>query len=151
MPDCNDLQRALDDLLRTKEEDLAQCGDEDPHLRAPCRKEVLAAITRAEVALRNCQQGLPSPGVQSASGRVSFLRINDGGFGPPNDFLDAEVIFMLDTEPGRAFGVKLENPAREGMLALLRDAFTNSFDVTIDYNQVSGRFNSIAFRIALTK
>jgi hypothetical protein len=151
MPDCNQLQQALNDLLRTRAADLADCDGEGPILRGRCREEVLARITRAEDALRNCQQGLPGPGVQSASGRVTFLRVNDGGFGPPTDFLDAEVIFMMDTQPQRAFGIKLENPAREGMLALLRDAFTNNFNVSIDYNQVLSRFNSLAFRVALVK
>jgi hypothetical protein len=37
------------------------------------------------------------------------------------------------------------------MLGLLRDAFTNSFNASIDYNQVLGKFNAIAFRIALTR
>jgi hypothetical protein len=152
MPDCSGLQQALDDLLRTKNDDLADCGgEEDPRIRGQCRKAVLDRIAQAQEALRNCELGLPDPGIQSASGRVSFLRVNDGGFGPPGDFLDAEVIFMLDTQPGRAFGVKLENPAREGMLGLLRDAFTNSFNASIDYNQVLGKFNAIAFRIALTR
>jgi hypothetical protein len=151
MPDCRDLERALDELRRNRAADLAECDREEPPLRAACRKAVLDKIARAEEALRNCQEGLPPPGVQSASGRVSFLRVNDGGFGPTTDFLDADVIFKLDTQPGRAFGIKLENVTREAMLGLLRDGFVNSFDVSIDYEQVAGKFNSIAFRIALTK
>jgi hypothetical protein len=91
----------------------------------------------------------------NATGKVSFLRLNEGGFGPPNDFLDAEVIFMLDTMPNRAFGFQLRpdggGPAHEGMLGLLRDSFNNHQTVTIDFNQVAGKRNNIAFRIALIR
>jgi hypothetical protein len=31
------------------------------------------------------------------------------GYGPPDDFLDAEVIVWLDSEPEKAFGFQLRN------------------------------------------
>jgi hypothetical protein len=55
-----------------------------------------------------------------------------GGFGPPTDRLDAEVVVRLDTEPGKAFSFRLradddERKAR-GQLDLLRDAFRHGID-----------------------
>src|SRR5436190_5289949 len=121
MPDCSQQQSALDALVQRRDQDLAICDDLPPQGRAQCRNRVFAAIGAAEAALLACKEGVPAPGVRAISGHVVFLRANDGGFGPPNDFLDAEVVFSLDSTPGRAFGVKLENPGREAMLALLRD------------------------------
>jgi hypothetical protein len=75
----------------------------------------------------------------SATGRITFLRVHDvgTGWGPPGDFLDVEVVVLLDTLPGRGFGFQLradwEEGARHGMLDLLRDAFARGGRVTIDY------------------
>jgi hypothetical protein len=93
--------------------------------------------------------GLPSPGIQAAAGRVAWLRVHDGGFGPPNDFLDSEVVFILDTQPGRGFGVNLNSPAHEAMRALLQDAFIHNLTVGIEYNQVEGKRNAKAFRVSV--
>ena len=93
------------------------------------------------------------PTVLAAEGRVRLLRVNDvgTGYGPPTDFLDAEVIVQLDTQPGKAFGFKLrDNPdesARRGMLDLLRDAFNNDRTVRIEYIQVAGLNNSKIIRV----
>lgn len=108
----------------------------------------------AQASLRNCEAGLPNPGIIQTSGRVTFLRVNDtGGFGPPNDFLDAEVIFQLSTESGRSFGFQLRNddnrPAREAMFSLLEQSLLNGLTVVVDYRQELNKFNAIAFRIAL--
>lgn len=93
-----------------------------------------------------------------SSGKVTFLLINDvesGGYGPPSDFISAEVVCKLDTKPNNAFGFQLRNdnnrPARAAMLDLLRDAFDHNLTVLIDYNLDAGKTNGIIIRTALNK
>jgi hypothetical protein len=92
-----------------------------------------------------------------SSGKLTFLRVHDvgTGWGPANDFIDVEVVCMLDTKPSNAFGFQLRNdserPARAGMLDLLRDAFEHNWTVTLDYNIDSGKTNGVIIRTALTK
>ena len=91
----------------------------------------------------------------ATTGKITFLRVHDVGtkFGPPADQIDAEVIVKLSTEPERAMGFQLRNDAnqaaRKGMLDLLRDAFVNNRNVTIDYNLDANKNNGIAIRVAL--
>jgi hypothetical protein len=159
MADCTQFQNQVDRLQNLLQAQDAECSRiEDPLEARLCRQiraGIASQLDRAKDALRNCQAGLPSPGVQRAHGRVTFLRVHDsGGYGPPNDHLNSEVIFKLDTQPNRAFGFALEDdamrPAHEGMLMLLRDALAHDFDVAADYTQVENKFNSVAFRIELT-
>jgi hypothetical protein len=104
-------------------------------------------------------QVLPPPaGLIQSCGRISFLLGNDvgSGFGPPNDFIDVEVITKLNTQPpARAMGFQLRNdanePVRHGMLDLLRDAFNNNTNVCLDYFLVPGRNNGVIIRVALNK
>jgi hypothetical protein len=90
-------------------------------------------------------------------GKLTFLRVHDvgTGFGPPNDFIDVEVVCKLDTKPTFAFGFQLRNdnqrPARAGMLDLLRDAFNHNWQVVLDYNIDEGKTNGVIIRTALTK
>jgi hypothetical protein len=90
-------------------------------------------------------------------GTITFLRVHDvgTGYGPPSDFLDVEVVILLNTAPGKGFGFQLRNdnnrPARQGMLDLLRDAFTNNLPVLIDYNVTPPKKNGVIIRVALTK
>ncbi|TMH28310.1 MAG: hypothetical protein E6H66_21970 [Betaproteobacteria bacterium] len=89
----------------------------------------------------------------AAQGRITFLRVHDvgTGWGPPTDFLDVEVVLMLDTLPGRGFGFQLradsEEAARHAMLDLLRDAFDRNGRVTIDYVK-TGLRNGRILRVA---
>jgi hypothetical protein len=92
--------------------------------------------------------------VEQVNGRVTYLRVQDieGGYGG----VDVDVISRLDNYPGKAFGFKLRNdsnrPAREGMLDLLRDAFTNYWPVTMDYEESGSNPNTkVVFRVWLTK
>jgi hypothetical protein len=84
----------------------------------------------------------------NASGKVTLLRVHDlgTGYGPPSDFIDVEAVIWLDSQPGRAFGFQLRNdqflPARQGMLDLLRDAFANNWNVSIDYLVPAGHTNN---------
>jgi hypothetical protein len=81
----------------------------------------------------------PVGSLQAAVGRITLLRVHvlGTGYGPPYDFLDAEVIVQLDSQPEKAFGLQLrdnpDGPAAEGMLSLLRDAFNRSRSVRIEF------------------
>ena len=91
--------------------------------------------------------------IEQQTGRVTFLRVHDvgGGFGPPGDTIDGEVIvqvqgfdgfmgFQLRTDGNRA--------ARQGMLDLLRDAFADGGRVTVDIDIDAGKKNARLFRVA---
>jgi hypothetical protein len=93
----------------------------------------------------------------NSQGNLTFLRAHDvgTGWGPPNDFLDVEVVFMLDSVPQGAFGFQLRTdsnqPVREAMVSLLRDAYVNNLTVSVDYFIDPGKHNGRAFRIALVR
>jgi hypothetical protein len=90
------------------------------------------------------------------TGKITFLRAHDLGtaYGPPNDQLDVEAVFMLNNMTSGAYGFQLRNddnlPARQAMFSLLRDALVNNLPVTADYMIDTGKQNGIAIRIALT-
>jgi hypothetical protein len=92
-----------------------------------------------------------------SNGKLTFLRVHEVGskFGPPTDQIDVEAVMKLDTEPARAMGFQVRNdgnrPARQGMLDLLRDAFSNNLKVVVDYELAEGKNNGIAIRIALVR
>ena len=92
-----------------------------------------------------------------SKGHITFLRVHDvgTGYGPPSDYIDVEVVIQLDSQPGKAFGFQLRNdnylPARQGMLDLLRDAFSNNFPVLIDYNITPPKNNGVIIRVAVVK
>lgn len=91
------------------------------------------------------------------TGKIVFLRAHDlgTGYGPPNDQLDVEAVFILTAIGDGAYGFQLRNddnlPARQAMFSLLRDAFVNNLPVTADYYIDSGKKNGIAIRVALTR
>ena len=91
------------------------------------------------------------------TGKIVFLRAHDlgTGYGPPNDFLDVEAVFILNALGDGAYGFQLRNdnnlPARQAMFSLLRDAFVNNLPVTADYLIDPGKQNGTAIRIALTR
>lgn len=95
--------------------------------------------------------------LKNSQGKLTFLRAHDvgTGWGPPSDQLDVEVVFMLNSVPQGAFGFQLRTdanePVREAMLGLLRDAYVNNFTVSVDYFIDPGKHNGRAFRIALVR
>jgi hypothetical protein len=101
------------------------------------QRESLGVHYQAVFAVREVT---PEP-VLSATGKLSFLRVHDvgTGFGTPSDFLDAEVVIGLTSQPGKAFGFRLhaddEESDHRGMLDLLRSAFRNNQTVRIDYRR----------------
>ena len=95
--------------------------------------------------------------LKNSQGKLTFLRAHDvgSGWGPPTDSLDVEVVFMLDSVSQGAFGFQLRNdanePVREAMVGLLRDAYVNNLKVSVDYFIDPGKHNGRAFRIALVR
>jgi hypothetical protein len=96
-------------------------------------------------------------GVENTSGRLSLLRVHDRGgkFGPPSDQIDVEVVVAFQGRPNDFFGFQLRQdanePAREGMLGLLRDGFNHNWIVNLDFEQQPNHHNSVLFRVWLTK
>ena len=117
----------------------------DPRVWGVCRDVTLQAIndTQPYLSIGNHSGLLAAKGFSasllSATGKVTFLRVNDlgTGFGSPVDFLDAEVIVQLDTQPGKSFGFQLRADGSEadhhGMLEVLRAAFRTNRTVSLDY------------------
>jgi hypothetical protein len=91
------------------------------------------------------------------TGKLVFLRAHDlgTGYGPPNDALDVEAVFILNAIGDGAYGFQLRNdnnlPARQAMFSLLRDAFVNNLPVTADYLIDPGKKNGMAIRVALIR
>src|SRR5262245_27887391 len=92
------------------------------------------------------------------SGKITLLRVNDVGdtFGPANDNIHAEVIVHLDTHPSNgASGFQLRaddnQPARQGMLDLLRDAFNHGWRVHIDHVIDPPKTKGTITRVWITK
>ena len=91
----------------------------------------------------------------AARGRITLLRVHEvgGGYGPPTDRIDGEVVVTLDSEPGRAFGFQLRRDAnlaaRRRLLDLLRDAFNHDRPVAIDYLR-TGQHNGTLIRASAT-
>jgi len=69
------------------------------------------------------------PDLLEKTGKIIFLRAHDlgTGYGPPNDFLDVEAVFILNSLSEGASGFQLRNdnnpPALQAMFSLLREAF----------------------------
>ncbi len=93
----------------------------------------------------------------NASGQISLLRVHDlgTGYGPPSDSIDVEVVVQFVGRPADAFGFQLrsdnKNPARRGMLDLLRDAFNHAWTAHIDFNIDQGHHNGVIIRVWVTK
>jgi hypothetical protein len=81
----------------------------------------------------------PTGSLQAALGMIAPLRVHDPetGYGPPDDFTEAEVIVWLDSQPEKAFALRLRDDAHraaaEGMLDLLRDAFNAGRPVQLEF------------------
>jgi len=95
--------------------------------------------------------------VLEKSGKIVFLRAHDVGtrFGPPNDQLDVEAVFILNALTDGALGFQLRNdanlPARQAMFSLLRDAFVNNLTVIADFLIDPPKKNGVAIRVALSR
>jgi hypothetical protein len=91
-------------------------------------------------------------------GRITFIVERGSGYGGgSSNWIDADVIFKLDSRPDKSFGFQLRDdpfqPVGRGMLALLREAMINGLKVITDYNELTVPLNQNSFvlRVALTK
>src|SRR5262249_17734567 len=91
-------------------------------------------------------------GIFAVEGKVTLLRANDvgTGYGPPEDFIDSEVIVQLDSQPGRGFGFQMRTDGAEsahaGMLKLLRDSFRKDRRVHVEFEK-NGPNNGRVIRV----
>ncbi|MBL8189976.1 MAG: hypothetical protein JNK38_18320 [Acidobacteria bacterium] len=91
--------------------------------------------------------------IKQKTGRLIFLRAHERGtgYGPPTDFLDAEVIVRFEGDGSKAYGFQLRSddklPAAQAMFALLQDAFSANAPVTIDFDEIAGRNHHRLFRV----
>lgn len=97
------------------------------------------------------------PDLLEKTGKLVFLRAHDlgTGYGPPNDQLDVEAVFILNALGDGAYGFQLRNddnlPARQAMFSLLREAFVHNLTVIADYFIEPTRINGTAIRVALIR
>ncbi len=91
----------------------------------------------------------PRGSLQAAVGRITLLRVHDPGtgYGPADDFTDAEVIVWLDSQPQKAFALRLRpdahRPVAQCMLSVLRDAFNAGRPVRIEFTRTGCRIGDI--------
>jgi len=118
----------------------------------------LHAIIPLALAILLLLAGSAGAGLYQKGGTtLSFLRVTDinTGYGPPNDFINAEVVILFTGQPNAGYGFQLRNdangPTRRGMLDLLRDAYINRLNVTIDVEIPDGKQNGIIRRVWLTR
>ena len=71
------------------------------------------------------------------TGKVKLIRSQIKGLeiGSKQDFLDAEVLVTLEGQPGKVFGFRYhdDNPERNSMESLLREAYFRGLPVTISH------------------
>ena len=90
-------------------------------------------------------------------GQLTMLRVHDVGtaYGPPSDLIDVEVVIVLSSRPGQAFGFKLRNDMDQAthaaMLDLLRDAYANNWQVVINAELPTGKQNGVLNRVWVTR
>jgi hypothetical protein len=92
------------------------------------------------------------------SGKIVMLRVNEVGdsFGKPPDNFIVEVVVQLDSHAqGAASGFQLRadgnQPARQGMLDLLRDAFNHGWRAHFDHEVPQGKTKGTIIRVWVTK
>lgn len=116
------------------------------------RVQPTTGLMRAATFGRSAYQVLtdaPVGSVLNASGHLTFLRVHDvgTGFGRPPNFLDAEVVCLLDSVQWLSLGFQLradgERATRRAMLALLRAAFVANRPVSIDYVRTAPRVGMV--------
>jgi len=82
----------------------------------------------------------------NVTGKIILFRAQQEGLeiGSKENFLDAEVLVSLDTQPGKVFGIRAHDDkqaaARE-MIETLRAAYLNEKPVTIQHRRDEGKSN----------
>jgi hypothetical protein len=81
----------------------------------------------------------------TVQGKIILFRNQVQGLelGPENDRIDAETLVVLDSEPGKTFGIRHhENiPATQAIVDTLREAYLHDIPVTIQHVIAPGRKN----------
>jgi hypothetical protein len=119
-------------------------------------------IVRLPCASRQpqCLANATATGLLQTEGYVTFLTVHEQGSGyggGGTNFIDADVVFKLDSRPDKGFGFYLRNddnqPIRQGMLDLVRDAMTHGLKVITDFTELvmPPNQNSFVLRVSLTK
>lgn len=134
--------------------------EEIPPNKGENEEEAIDEVTHQRtVRRRDHRKRTPSNRLIQSQGKVTFLQVHDvgTGYGPPDDQIDTEVVVGLDSVPGRRMGFQLRDDknrtARQGMLNLLRNAYTHDWTVLIDYSidLTNEKKNGEAIRVALKK
>jgi len=130
--------------------------------RRNCRNLKLQArnaIKETEEKYRACLLTAPSQRVQT-EGSVTFLLVVEPGVGyggGETNWIDADVIFKLDSRPDKAFGFRVREDdfglAHQGMLSVLEQAMVHGLRVTTSYTEelVPLNQNSFVVRVAVSK
>ncbi len=94
----------------------------------------------------------------NTQGNITYLRAHalGSGYGPSNDFIDAEIIIKLDNKPGMAFGFQLrdnnnDTAVRQAMFDILLESYQNNWPVHIDYWINEGQKNGVIHRVWVSK
>ncbi|RMH17562.1 MAG: hypothetical protein D6698_08220 [Gammaproteobacteria bacterium] len=119
---------------------------------------ILIGIFLTPVLATADNKGLEDPEgamVTESHGKITVLRSQPQGmeYGSGKNRLDAEVIFKLDKEPGKTFGIRLHegtDPSIFYMTDLLREAFVNDLNVTVLHNKVEGVVNYPVIWVEIT-
>jgi hypothetical protein len=123
------------------------------------KHDAMIAIREAEEKLQACLLSAPAQRVQS-EGLVTFLLVVEPGVGyggGDTNWIDADVIFKLDSRPDKAFGFRVREDdfglLHHGMLSVLEQAIVHGLRVTTSYTEVLVPLNQNSFvvRVALSK
>jgi hypothetical protein len=125
-------------------------------------------VIAAQNALNACENKIVL--IAGQPGRVTFLRVHEAGTGfggsgtnildtlGGTNFLDADVIFKLESHSDLSFGFKLRDdddlPVRRGMFDLVKAAVTDDLLIRCDYYQRAEPppfANCEVIRVELTK
>jgi hypothetical protein len=141
-------------------------GNMYPDECAGCRSELdglRSDLIQAQNDLAKCRAANPPPATSrllETRGHVIFLLVNEQGSGyggGSTNWIDADVVFKLDSRPDKGFGFQLRDdpalPVRQGMLDLLQNAIANNLQVITDYVEPVATPNNNCFviRVALTQ
>lgn len=79
----------------------------------------------------------PHGHAQEVTGKIKLIRAQIQGLeiGDKEDFMDAEILVVLDNQPGLVFGFRYHNDnlERSSLETLLREAYFHNVPVTIAY------------------
>ena len=79
------------------------------------------------------------------SGKIDLFRAQEKGLeiGSKEDYLDAEVLVTLDSQPGKVYGISVHDndPSVNAIVETLRQAYLNGVPVTLQHRIAPGKNN----------